>query len=57
MPLYIPGNEPESIKKKLYNFFEKHDHYYPDKIVAGIHNAHNHLGEKLTELYRELGYA
>lgn len=56
MPLYIPGNEPESIKNKLYKFFEKLDYYYPDKIVVGIHNKHKHLGEKLTELYRELGY-
>ena len=57
MALYKPGKEPEKIKAKLKTFFARLDEYYPDKKVIGLHNEHKKLGERLTALYRELGYA
>ena len=56
MALYTPGNEPDNLKKKLTSFLAKIDEYYPDKKVVGLHNEHKKLGERLTALYRELGY-
>ena len=57
MALYTPGNEPESIKKRLMSFFARIDEYYPDKVIAGLHNDHKKLGERLSALYKELGYS
>jgi hypothetical protein len=54
--LYTPGNEPENIRKKLENFFEKLDSAYPDKVVKSLHKEHKKWGETLTKLYREIGY-
>ena len=56
MALYKPGEEPEAIAKKVQSFLAKIDEYYPDKQVIGLHNEHKKLGERLTKLYRELGY-
>lgn len=56
MAVFNPGNEPENLKKKLNDFFAKLDEFYPDKVVVALHNTHKKLGEKLTALYRELGY-
>lgn len=56
MPLYKPGEEPEALAKKVRTFLNKIDEYYPDKQIIGLHNAHKKLGERLTKLYRELGY-
>ena len=56
MALYKPGEEPEAIAKKLRSFLAKIDEYYPDRQVVGLHNEHKKLGERLTKLYRELGY-
>lgn len=55
--MYNPGFEPESIAKKVKSFFKRIDEFYPDKIVEGLHNSHKKLGERLTSLYRELGYS
>ena len=54
--LFTPGNEPENIRKRLENFFEKLDSAYPDKAVKSLHKDHKKWGETLTKLYRELGY-
>ena len=56
MALYKPGEEPEAIAKKVRSFLAKIDEYYPDRQVIGLHNEHKKLGERLTKLYRELGY-
>ncbi|WP_295091488.1 hypothetical protein [Ruminococcus sp.] len=56
MAKYTPGKEPQYLKSKLKIFFDKIDEFYPDKIIIGLHNDHKKLGEKLTALYRELGY-
>ena len=56
MVYYTPGNEPEQIKRKIANFLARIDQYYPDKVVSGLHVEHKKLGEKLTAMYRELGY-
>ncbi|MDD7516826.1 leucine-rich repeat protein [Ruminococcus flavefaciens] len=56
MAYYTPGNEPEQIKRKIANFLARIDQYYPDKVVSGLHVEHKKLGEKLTAMYRELGY-
>ncbi len=57
MALYKPGEEPEALSKRVRSFFAKVDEYYPDKRIEGLHNAHKKLGERLTALYRELGYS
>lgn len=57
MALYKPGEEPEALAKRVRSFLAKVDEYYPDKRVEGLHNAHKKLGERLTGLYRELGYS
>ena len=57
MALYKPGEEPEALAKRVRSFFAKVDEYYPDKRIEGLHNAHKKLGERLTALYRELGYS
>ena len=46
-----------TLAKRVRSFFAKVDEYYPDKRVEGLHNAHKKLGERLTALYRELGYS
>ena len=56
MALYTPGNEPINLQKKLATFFARIDEYYPDKKISGLHTEHKKLGERLTILYRELGY-
>lgn len=56
MAFYTPGNEPDDLKKKLSSFFARIDGYYPDKKIVRLHNDHKKLGERLTSLYRELGY-
>ena len=53
---YAPGNEPESIRKRLDRLFDKLDSAYPDKIISGLHKEHKKWGESVTELYRLLGY-
>ena len=53
---YKPGEEPEAIARRLTTFFARLDSYYPDKVVIGLHTEHKKLGERLTVLYRELGY-
>lgn len=53
---YAPGNEPESIRKRLDRLFAKLDSAYPDKIISGLHKDHKKWGESVTELYRLLGY-
>ena len=57
MAYYTPGNEPENIRKRLATFFARIDEYYPDGEIIGLHIRHKKLGERLTELYRLLGYA
>ena len=54
--LYIPGNEPDDLRKRLNRFFEKLDSAYPDKVVKSLYKDHKKWGETLTKLYRELGY-
>ena len=50
------GQEPENIKKRLRNLFEKLDGAYPDKVITRLHQDHKNWGETVTSLYRELGY-
>ena len=54
--LYIPGIEPDDLRKRLNRFFEKLDSAYPDKVVKSLYKDHKKWGETLTKLYRELGY-
>lgn len=56
MAFYTPGNEPENLKRRLHSFFAQIDEFYPDGKIVGLHNEHKKLGERLTALYRELGY-
>ncbi len=37
---YAPGNEPESIRKRLDRLFANLDSAYPDKIISGLHKDH-----------------
>lgn len=54
--LYEPGQEPEAIRQKIQRLKEKLDSAYPDKVIFRLHNDHKKWGEKVTELYRLLGY-
>lgn len=54
--LYEPGQEPEAIRQKIQRLKEKLDSAYPDKVIFRLHNDHKKWGEKVTELYRQLGY-
>ena len=54
--LYLPGKEPEKIRKRIERLFEKLDSAYPDKVVTRLHVDHKKWGETVTELYRLLGY-
>lgn len=54
--LYVPGEEPEAIKKQINRLFEKLDVAYPDKVITKLNTDHKKWGEKVTELYRQLGY-
>ncbi|MFQ8766667.1 MAG: leucine-rich repeat protein [Oscillospiraceae bacterium] len=56
MANYYPGSEPKELRIKLDRLFVKLDEYYPDKIVIGLHNDHKKLGERITAMYRALGY-
>ncbi len=56
MPHYLPGHEPEQLKKRIHTLFEKLDQAYPDKRIVGLHKDHKKWGETVTELYRKLGY-
>lgn len=56
MGIYQPGKEPEKIRKSIERLFEKLDSAYPDKVIIGLHKDHKKWGEKVTELYRLLGY-
>lgn len=54
--LYKPGEEPENIRQKIEKLIEKLDEAYPDRVISGLQNKHRKLGEKVTELYRQLNY-
>ena len=51
-----PGQEPAQLKEKVERFLAKLEVAYPDKTVVYLHRDHKKLGERLTYLYRELGY-
>lgn len=55
--LYSPGEEPENIKMMLQKLFEKLDATYPDKFIFKLSSAHKNLAEKVTDMYRMLGYS
>ena len=52
----LSRSEPKELRIKLDRLFVKLDEYYPDKIVIGLHNDHKKLGERITAMYRALGY-
>ena len=54
--LYRPGKEPAPIRRKIERLFERLNEVYPDRVIVGLHNKYKKLGEKVTELYRQLGY-
>ena len=54
--LFLPGQEPEDIKRRIETLFAKLDGAYPDKIIIGLHKEHKKWGETVTKLYRLLGY-
>lgn len=54
--LYKPGEEPAEIWIKLVKLLKKLEEIYPDRLITGLHNNHKKLGEKVTELYRQLNY-
>ena len=56
MARYNPGEEPDVLAKKVRSFFNRIDEYYPDRQIIRLHTDHKKLGERLTQLYRELGY-
>lgn len=56
MAFYIPGQEPEKVKKVLNLLFSKLNRAYPDKRVEELHAKHKKLGEAVTKIYRALGY-
>lgn len=51
-----PGQEPTHLKQKVERFLAKLEVAYPEKTVTYLHRDHKKLGERLTYLYRELGY-
>lgn len=53
---YEPGQEPEAIQQKIQRLKEKLDTAYPDRVISRLHTDHKKWGEKVTELYRQLGY-
>lgn len=55
--LFLPGQEPEDIKRRIETLFAKLDGAYPDKIIIGLHKEHKKWGETVTQLYRILGYS
>ena len=50
------GDEPEAIRKKLDRLFSKLNEIYPDYVIVSLHKDHKELGERVTNLYRLLGY-
>ena len=56
MPIYMPGQEPEKIQKRLQTLFPKLDVAYPDKVIRSLQRDHKKWAETVTELYRLLGY-
>ena len=56
MANFRPGAEPKELQIKLDRLFAKLNEYYPDKVVVGLHNDHKKLGERITAMYRALGY-
>lgn len=55
--IYTPGNEPESIRKRIDRLFAKLDEAYPDKVIVSLNKDHKKWGETVTQLYRLLGYS
>lgn len=56
MPVYLPGQEPEPIQKRLRALFEKLDTAYPDKQISRLYQEHKKWGETVSKLYHELQY-
>lgn len=54
--LYAPGEEPERLQMRLNALFEKLDSAYPDRRIFRLGQDHKEWGERVTELYRLLGY-
>lgn len=55
--LYVPGQEPEPLRKRIQLLMEKLDGAYPDHVIVRLAKEHTHWDETVTELYRKLGYA
>ena len=55
--LYAPGEEPEPLHTHIQNFMAKLDEAYPDHVIVNLGKDHKHWDERVTELYRKLGYA
>ncbi len=48
--IYTPGNEPESIRKRIDRLFAKLDEAYPDKVIVSLNKDHKKWGEIVTQL-------
>ena len=55
MPI-AKGNEPLNVTTKLYNLLNDLKATYPDGVVRNLQRDHKKWAEKVTFLYRELGY-
>jgi len=55
MPI-AKGNEPLNVKTKLNNLLNDLKATYPDGVVRNLQRDHKKWAEKVTFLYRELGY-
>ena len=54
--LFMPGEEPADIRKRIDNLFAKLDGAYPNKQISGLQTDHKKWAETVTALYRLLGY-
>jgi hypothetical protein len=55
--LFMPGDEPAAIRKRIDNLFAKLDEAYPDRKLIGLQKDHKNWAETVTALYRLLGYS
>lgn len=54
--LFMPGEEPADIRKRIDSLCAKLNEAYPDKQISGLAKDHDTWAETVTVLYRLLGY-
>ncbi len=54
--LCAPGEEPVDIRRYMETLFAKLDEAYPEKKISRLYQDHKKWGERVTKLYRLLGY-